>query len=193
MTTCASSPWRTPHLATSILDAGWSCPARRRAIAAVEAGRVALPGDPRSASRVWSRRRRGFASRALSDRRVDCGCGRRMDRDPTAAATILNRAGHVRWGIWGIGSPVGGLAPRSRAGCHPRGVSRESVSDALHSMVSLACLAERATRAVVARRSHWRLATQDASTIPSMRATARSARRSSPWSTRSTPRATCAR
>ncbi len=97
---------RNPHLAKSILDAGWGYLVHHLTRKAAEAGRVVLLVDPRNTSRTCSRCGHVFESLALSDRWVDCDCGLSLDRDHNAAVNILNRAGHVRWGV---SSPVGGL------------------------------------------------------------------------------------
>jgi putative transposase len=97
---------RNPHLAKSILDAGWGYLVEHLTSKAEEAGRVVCLVDPRYTSKSCSQCGHVFESLSLSDRWIDCGCGLSIDRDHNAAVNILKRAGQVRWGI---SSPVGGL------------------------------------------------------------------------------------
>jgi len=97
---------RNPHLAKSILDAGWGYLVQHLTSKAEEAGRVVCLVDPRYTSKSCSQCGHVFESLSLSDRWIDCGCGLSLDRDHNAAINILKRAGQVRWGI---SSPVGGL------------------------------------------------------------------------------------
>jgi len=97
---------RNPHLAKSILDAGWGYLMQHLTSKAAEAGRVVYLVDPRYTSKRCSGCGHVFESLSLSDRWIDCGCGLSLDRDHNAAINIVKRAGHVRWGI---SSPVGGL------------------------------------------------------------------------------------
>jgi putative transposase len=97
---------RNPHLAKSILDAGWGYLTHHLMSKAAEAGRLVLLIDPQYTSKTCSQCGRVFELLSLSDRWIDCGCGLSLDRDHNAAINILNRAGQVRWGI---SSPLGGL------------------------------------------------------------------------------------
>jgi len=97
---------RNPHLAKSILDAGWGYLVQQLTSKAEEAGRVVCLVDPRYTSKSCSQCGHIFESLFLSDRWIACGCGLSIDRDHNAAVNILKRAGQVRWGI---SSPVGGL------------------------------------------------------------------------------------
>jgi putative transposase len=103
---------RNPHLAKSILDAGWGYLVRHLTSKAEEAGCVVCLVDPRYTSKSCSQCGHIFETLSLSDRWIDCGCGLSLDRDHNAAINILKRAGQVRWGI---SSPAGGL-PQEAAG-----------------------------------------------------------------------------
>jgi putative transposase len=103
---------RNPHLAKSILDAGWGYLIGHLTSKAEEAGRVVCRIDPRYTSKTCSQCGHVFESLSLSDRWIDCGCGLSLDRDHNAAINILKRGGQLRWGI---SSPVGGL-PQEAAG-----------------------------------------------------------------------------
>ncbi len=102
---------RNPHLAKSILDAGWGYLIEHLTSKAAEAGRVVLLVDPRNTSKTCSQCGHIFETLSLSDRWIDCGCGLSIDRDHNAAVNILNRAGQVRWG----GSSRGGGLPQAAA------------------------------------------------------------------------------
>jgi putative transposase len=95
-----------PHLAKSILDAGWGFLTQHLMSKAASAGRLVLLVDPWYTSKSCSRCGHRFESLSLSDRWIDCACGLSLDRDHNAAINILNRAGQVRWGT---SSPGGGL------------------------------------------------------------------------------------
>jgi len=97
---------RNPHLAKSILDAGWGYLVQHLTSKAEEAGRVVCLVEPRYTSKSCSQCGHVFESLSLSDRWIDCGCGLSLDRDHNAAINILKRAGQVRRGI---SLPVGGL------------------------------------------------------------------------------------
>ncbi len=103
---------RNPHLAKSILDAGWGYLTQHLMSKAASAGRLVLLVDPWYTSKSCSQCGHIFESLSLSDRWIDCGCGLSLDRDHNAAINILKRAGQVRWGI---SSPPGGL-PQEAAG-----------------------------------------------------------------------------
>lgn len=90
---------RNPHLAKSILDAGWGYLVQRLTHKAASAGRVVVLVDPRSTSKTCSQCGAIFESLTLADRWVDCACGLSLDRDHNAAINILKRAGQVRWAL----------------------------------------------------------------------------------------------
>ncbi len=92
---------RNRHLAKSILDASWGYLVAHLTSKAAEAGRVVLLVDARNTSKTCSQCGRIFEQQTLSDRWIECGCGLSLDRDHNAAVNILNRAGHVRWGVSG--------------------------------------------------------------------------------------------
>ena len=99
---------RNPHLAKSILDAGWGYLIQQLTSKAAEAGRVVYLVDPRNTSQNCSGCGR-LVAKDLSVRVHQCShpdCGVVLSRDHNAAINILKRAGQVRWGI---SSPVGGL------------------------------------------------------------------------------------
>ena len=87
------------HLAKSILDAGWGYFIGRLHAKAEEAGRVVVEVDPAYTSKTCSGCEHVFADLFLKDRWISCHCGLSLGRDHNAAINILNRAGHVRWGI----------------------------------------------------------------------------------------------
>ncbi len=88
---------RNPHLAKSILDAGWGYLVQRLTYKAASAGRVVVLVDPRYTSKTCSQCGHIFESLSLADRWIDCACGLSLDRDHNAAINILKRAGRVRW------------------------------------------------------------------------------------------------
>ncbi|MFL5802584.1 MAG: RNA-guided endonuclease InsQ/TnpB family protein [Roseiflexaceae bacterium] len=100
------------NLAKSILDAGWGYLVTRLTHKAASAGRKVVLVDPRWTSKTCSGCGHIFETLSLSDRWIECACGRSLDRDHNAALNIKNRAGQVRWGI---SSPGGGL-PQEAAG-----------------------------------------------------------------------------
>jgi len=105
---------RNPHLAKSILDAGWGYLTQHLMSKAVSAGRLVVLVDPWNTSQNCSGCGR-LVAKDLSVRVHQCPhpeCGVVLDRDHNAAINILNRAGQVRWGI---SSPGGGL-PQEAAG-----------------------------------------------------------------------------
>lgn len=88
---------RNPHLAKSILDAGWGYLIAHLTHKAAEAGRAVERVDPAYTSRSCSRCGAVFKDLTLSVRQVSCACGLSLDRDHNAAINILKRAGHARW------------------------------------------------------------------------------------------------
>lgn len=94
------------NLAKSILDAGWGYFAQHLTHKAASAGREIVLVAPRFTSKSCSNCGHVFEHLSLADRWVVCDCGLSLDRDHNAAITILNRAGHARWGL---SSPLGGL------------------------------------------------------------------------------------
>lgn len=105
---------RNPHLAKSILDAGWGYLAQHLAHKAVEAGREVVLVNPAYTSKTCSGCGTRFETLTLEDRHVSCACGLSLDRDHNAAINILNaalmqleRAGRVRWGsTWPVAACV---------------------------------------------------------------------------------------
>jgi putative transposase len=98
---------RNPHLAKSILDAGWGYFAAPLTYKAESAGRVVVAVHPRYTSKTCSQCGHLFESLTLKDRWVTCACGLSLDRDHNAAINIRDRAGQARWAL---SSPIGGLA-----------------------------------------------------------------------------------
>jgi putative transposase len=110
---------RNPHLAKSILDAGWGYLVTHLAYKAAEAGREIVLVNPAYTSKTCSRCRALFENLTLKDRQISCSCGLSLDRDHNAALNILkaaliqlDRAGRARWGItW----PVAACVPQEAA------------------------------------------------------------------------------
>jgi putative transposase len=99
---------RNPHLAKSIMDAGWGYLTQHLMSKAASAGRLVVLVDPRNTSQNYSGCGR-LVAKDLSVRVHQCphaDCGVVLDRDHNAALNILKRAGQVRWGA---SSPIGGL------------------------------------------------------------------------------------
>ncbi len=90
---------RNHSLSKSILDAGWGYFRQQLEGKAVYAGRTVVAVDPAYTSKSCSNCGQVFQDFNLSTRWVECECGLSLDRDHNAALNILNRAGHVRWGI----------------------------------------------------------------------------------------------
>ncbi len=90
---------RNPHLAKSILDAGWGYFVARLRAKAAEAARVVVEVDPAYTSKTCSGCGHVFEQLTLKDRWIVCACGVSLDRDHNAAINILKRAGSVRWSL----------------------------------------------------------------------------------------------
>jgi putative transposase len=84
---------RNPHLAKSILDAGWGYFRQHLTNKAANAGRQIVLVNPAWTSRTCSCCGAEFPDFDLSVRWVECDCGLSLDRDHNAAINILNRAG----------------------------------------------------------------------------------------------------
>jgi putative transposase len=84
---------RNPHLAKSILDAGWGYFRQHLTNKAVNAGRQIVFVNPAYTSRTCSCCGALFPNFDLSVRWVECTCGLSLDRDHNAAINILKRAG----------------------------------------------------------------------------------------------------
>jgi len=88
---------RNPHLAKSILDAGWGYFRAQLAFKAAWAGKRVETVPPAHTSKVCSRCGSIFENLTLADRWVSCECGLSLDRDHNAALNLL-RLGQSRWG-----------------------------------------------------------------------------------------------
>jgi putative transposase len=101
---------RNPHLAQSILDAGWGLLAshlmRRGDRPVAPTGRVVGLVNPRGTSKTCSQCGQMVLHLPLSQRVFRCPCGLSLDRDENAARNIL-RLGQSRWAL---SSPGGELA-----------------------------------------------------------------------------------
>jgi putative transposase len=98
---------RNPHLAKSILDAGWGYLIQHLLDKAADAGRVVYLVNPAYTSQTCSRCGALFAPLSLSVRHVSCSCGLSLDRDHNAAINILHRLGQSRSAL---SIPLGVLA-----------------------------------------------------------------------------------
>ena len=87
---------RNPHLAKSILDAGWGCFRQQLSFKAEYAGRVVVVANPAYTSKTCSRCGMIFETLTLADRWINCDCGLSLDRDENAARNLL-RLGQGRW------------------------------------------------------------------------------------------------
>jgi putative transposase len=97
---------KNPHLAKSILDAGWGLLVSHLMSKAASAGRVVVLVNPKGTSKMCSQCGQMVLSLPLSQRVFHCPCGLSLDRDENAARNIL-RLGQSRWAV---SSPVGELA-----------------------------------------------------------------------------------
>jgi len=103
---------RNPHLAKSILDAGWGYFRMHLSFKAAWAGKMVVAVAPAYTSRTCSGCGALFETLTLADRWVRCDCGLAMDRDENAALNLL-ALGRSAWGItW----PVTASVPQEAAG-----------------------------------------------------------------------------
>jgi len=97
---------QNPHLAKSILDAGWGYFRLQLFSKAAYAGRIAVAVPPAYTSKVCSQCGTLFENLTLADRWVSCECGLSLDRDENAARNLL-RLGRNLWReTWPIGAGV---------------------------------------------------------------------------------------
>ena len=99
---------RNPHLAKSILDAGWGTFRMHLSFKAAWAGKTVVAVAPAYTSKTCSGCGALFETLTLADRWVRCDCGLSMDRDENAALNLLA----LGRGAWGIPTP----APHRRCG-----------------------------------------------------------------------------
>jgi putative transposase len=97
---------KNPHLAKSILDAGWGLLVSHLMSKAASAGRVVELVNPKGTSKTCSQCGQMVRHLPLSQRVFHCPCGLSLDRDENAARNIL-RLGQSRWAL---SSPLGELA-----------------------------------------------------------------------------------
>jgi putative transposase len=103
---------RNPHLAKSILDAGWGYFRVHLSFKAAWAGKTVVAVAPAYTSKTCSGCRATFETLTLADRWVRCDCGLSMDRDANAALNLL-ALGRSAWGVtW----PVTASVPQEAAG-----------------------------------------------------------------------------
>ena len=103
---------RNPHLAKSILDAGWGTFRMHLSFKAAWAGKTVVAVAPAYTSRTCSGCGAVFEPLTLADRWVRCDCGLSKDRDENAALNLL-ALGRSAWGItW----PVAASVPQEAAG-----------------------------------------------------------------------------
>lgn len=91
---------QNPHLAKSILDAGWGYFRLQLFSKAAYAGRIAVAVPPAYTSKTCSGCGTIFENLTLADRWVSCECGLSMDRDENAARNLLalgQRAWRATW------------------------------------------------------------------------------------------------
>ena len=99
---------QNPHLAKSILDAGWGYFRKHLSFKAAWAGKTVVAVAPAYTSKTCSGCGALFETPTLADRWVGCDCGLSMDRDENAALNLLA----LGRGAWGIPTP----APHRRCG-----------------------------------------------------------------------------
>jgi len=103
---------RNPHLAKSILDAGWGYFRQHLSFKAECAGRVVAAVAPAYTSRTCSACGLSFENLTLAQRWVRCSCGLSLDRDENAARNVL-ALGRSAWGVtW----PMAASVPQEAAG-----------------------------------------------------------------------------
>jgi putative transposase len=103
---------RNPHLAKSILDAGWGYFRQHLSFKAAWAGKTVVAVAPAYTSRTCSGCGAVLEAPTLADRWVRCDCGLSMDRDENAARNVL-ALGRSAWGAtW----PVAACVPQEAAG-----------------------------------------------------------------------------
>jgi len=103
---------RNPHLAKSILDAGWGYFRQHLSFKAAWAGKTVAAVAPAYTSKTCSACGAVFENLTLADRWVRCDCGLSMDRDENAALNLL-ALGRSAWGItW----PIAACVPQEAAG-----------------------------------------------------------------------------
>jgi putative transposase len=103
---------RNPHLAKSILDAGWGYFRNHLSFKAAWAGKTLVAVAPANTSKTCSACGALFETLTLADRWVRCSCGLSIDRDENAALNLL-ALGRSAWGItW----PVTASVPQEAVG-----------------------------------------------------------------------------
>jgi putative transposase len=103
---------RNPHLAKSILDAGWGYFRMHLSFKAAWAGKMVVAVAPAYTSKTCSTCGAVFEILTLADRWVRCDCGLAMDRDENAALNLL-ALGRSAWGVtW----PATASVPQEAAG-----------------------------------------------------------------------------
>lgn len=103
---------RNPHLAKSILDAGWGYFRQHLSFKAAYAGKTVMAVAPAYTSRTCSGCGAVFEALTLADRWVRCDCGLSMDRDENAARNVLT----LGRSAWGVTWPVAACVPQEAAG-----------------------------------------------------------------------------
>lgn len=103
---------QNPHLAKSILDAGWGYFRAHLSFKAECAGKIVVEVAPAYTSKTCSQCGRIFETLTLAQRWVECSCGLSLDRDENAARNVLS-AGRAEWGeTW----PMAACVPQEAAG-----------------------------------------------------------------------------
>ena len=103
---------RNPHLAKSLLDAGWGYFRMHLSFKAAWAGKTVVAVPPAYTSKTCSACGAVFENLTLADRWVRCDCGLSMDRDENAALNLLA----LGRGAWGVTRPVAVCVPQEAAG-----------------------------------------------------------------------------
>jgi putative transposase len=116
---------RNPHLAKSILDAGWGYFRQHLSFKAAYAGKTVRAVAPAYTSRTCSGCGAVFEILSLAQRWVRCDCGLSMDRDENASRNVLT-LGRSAWGVTPLalrlpagqttGWPVAACVPQEAAG-----------------------------------------------------------------------------
>ena len=103
---------QNPHLAKSILDAGWGYFRKHLSFKAAWAGKTVAAVAPAYTSKTCSACGTTFESLTLAERWVRCDCGLSLDRDENAALNLL-ALGRSAWGVtW----PIAASVPQEAAG-----------------------------------------------------------------------------